>query len=139
LTTRDEAGEIVRVPVDIVAALDGQGDRVLEDGDVLSVPQVRDYVYVSGYVTRPGRYAYRGDWTAADYIGEAGGPTPAGSRDRVLVLDPDGDKRKGDRQARVERGETVYLERSASGQATAALGILANLSALIISVVALSR
>ena len=139
LSTRDSNGENIRVPVDIVGALDGEGDRVLQDGDILSVPEVRDYVYVSGHVTRPGRYVYRGDWSAADYVGEAGGPTSAGSRDRVVVLDTDGEKRKGDRQARVERGETVYLERSTAGQATTALGILANLSALIISVVALSR
>jgi protein involved in polysaccharide export with SLBB domain len=129
----------MQIAVDLVAALAGAGDRVMQDGDVLSVPPVKDYVYVSGYVARPGRYAYRGDWTVNDYVGEAGGPSAGGSRDRAVIMDNDGNRRGGDRKSAVERGETVYLDRSTGGKASSTLGILANLSALIISIVALSR
>jgi len=139
LATRDENGREMQIAVDLVAALAGAGDRVVQDGDVLSVPPVKDYVYVSGYVARPGRYAYRGDWTVNDYIGEAGGPSAGGSRDRAVIMDNDGNRRGGDRKSAVERGETVYLDRSTGGKASSTLGILANLSALIISIVALNR
>jgi protein involved in polysaccharide export with SLBB domain len=139
LSTHDADGRQLQVPVDLVAALDGRDDRVVQDGDVLSVPPVKEYVYVSGYVTRPGRYAYRGDWTIGDYVGEAGGPTAGGSRDRAVIVGTDGDKRKGDRRSAVQRGETIYLDRSLGGKASSTLGLLANLSALIISIVALNR
>lgn len=139
LATRDERGVARQIPLDLSRVLAGEQDRPLQDGDALSVPPVKGYVYVSGFVTRPGRFIYHADWTVNDYVGEAGGPTQAGSLDNAKILAPDGSRRGADRKTPVQRGETVYLDRTLSGKAAGALSLLANFSALIISVVALNR
>jgi protein involved in polysaccharide export with SLBB domain len=139
LSTSGPDGERVQVPVDVAGVLRGDSDHPLRDGDVLSVPRVKSYVYVSGFVTRPGRYVYRGDWTVNDYIGEAGGPTGGGSLGGVKLLGPDGEKRSGERSSRVQRGETVYVDRSFTGKASSFLGLFTNVTALVISLVALRR
>ncbi len=138
-TSRNAKGESERRSIDIGRVLRGEQSVALQDGDVLSVPPVKEYIYVSGFVMRPGRYAYRGDWTVNDYVGEAGGPTAGGSLDHVVLLGAGGKKRDGSRRSAVQRGETIFLDRSFTGKASGALGLVANLSALIISVVALRR
>jgi protein involved in polysaccharide export with SLBB domain len=139
LATHDSAGHPVQVPVDLTRVLAGTQDRPLQHGDVLSVPGVKGYVYVSGYVTRPGRYAYRPEWTINDYLGEAGGPAPGGSRDHVTLLGPTGRQRESDRGMPVQRGETVYVDRSLGAKGATALGLLINVTALAVSVVAIAR
>jgi len=139
LSSRDASGRPERVAVDLPRVLNGEGDRPLQDGDVLSVPRLRDYVYVSGFVSRPGRYPYRSDWTVNDYIGEAGGPASGGSTGSVRIYDDGGKSRGADRKSPLQRGETLYLDRSFVSKASSALGLVANLSALVISIVALNR
>jgi protein involved in polysaccharide export with SLBB domain len=139
LATRDADGKPIQVPVDLEKVMAGEQDRPLRDGDVLSVPSVKGYVYVSGYVTRPGRYTYRAEWTVNDYLGEAGGPAPSGSRDHVALLGNDGSKRDADRNTPVQRGETVYVDRSLGSKGGQFIGTLINLSALAISIVALTK
>lgn len=139
LATRDKEGSPVLVPVDLRRVLQGEQDRPLREGDVLSVPGVKGYVYVSGHVTKPGRYAYRADWNVSDYVGEAGGPTIDGSRNRARLLGQDSIWRDVNRTTIVQRGETVFVERSRGGQTGTIVGVLGNLTAVVISVVALTR
>jgi protein involved in polysaccharide export with SLBB domain len=139
LATRDAKGRPVLVPVDLRRVLAGDQDRPLQDGDVLSVPGVKGYVYVSGHVAKPGRYAYRADWNVSDYVGEAGGPTIHGARNRARLLGQDGAWRGVDRSTIVQRGETVFVERSRGGQMGTVIAVLGNLTAVAISVVALTR
>jgi protein involved in polysaccharide export with SLBB domain len=139
LATQDEKGGRVQVPVDVERVLAGDDNRPLRDGDILSIPRVKNYVYVSGYVTEPGAYSYRSDWTVNDYLGEAGGPTAGGSLGRVKIVGSDGTRRGGDRETRLQRGDTIFVDRSFFGKASGALGLVANLSALVISIVALRR
>ncbi len=139
LVTRNEDGGRLEIPVDVQRVLAGEQDHALYDGDVLSVPAVRDYVYVSGFVARPGRYAYRADWTIGDYVGEAGGVAATGNRDKATVLSPNGDKHGARRGESVRRGDTIHINRSTGGKIAISLGILTNVSALVISIVALTR
>jgi len=139
LSTRDSAGHSERVTVDIPRVLRGEGDRPLQDGDILAVPRLPDHVYVSGYVTRPGRYPYHADWSIGDYIGEAGGTSPGGSSGEVRIYDTAGKTRSGDRESLLQRGETLYVDRSFTGKASSLLGLAVNLSAVVISIVVLGR
>jgi protein involved in polysaccharide export with SLBB domain len=139
LVTRDSTGNVQEHTVDVARVLAGEEDRPLQDGDVLSLPAVKDYVYVSGYVARPGRYPYRADWTVGDYLGEAGGTAGAGNRDRSTILGANGGEHGADRSGRVERGDTIHINRSTSSTLAAALSIVTNVSALVISVVALTK
>jgi hypothetical protein len=139
LATRDSTHESIQVAVDIERVLAGEQNRPLVDGDVLSVPSVKGYVYVSGFVSRPGRYVYRSEWTVDDYLGEAGGPALGGSRGSVSVIGSDGAMRRADRRTPVRRGETLHVDRSVGSKSVAALGVLINVTALALSVVALTR
>lgn len=124
---------------DLTRVLAGDIDHTLQDSDVLSVPRVKNYIYLSGFVTRPGRYPYRADWTVNDYIGEAGGPTSGGSLDSAKLFAVDGSQRPANRTSIVQRGETIYMDRSFTNKASSAIGLFANVSALVISLIALSR
>jgi protein involved in polysaccharide export with SLBB domain len=139
LVTRDSTGARIELPVDIARILAGAGDRPLQDGDVLSVPAVKDYVYVSGFVARPGRYPYRADWTVGDYLGEAGGTTGTGNRKKATLFGSSGDERSTDRGGRVQRGDTIHVNESTGSKIRGAVGVFASLAALALSVVALSR
>ena len=139
LVTHDSTGATSETTVDVARVLRGEQDATLHDGDAFSIPAVRDYVYVTGMVARPGRFAYRADWSVGDYLGEAGGASPGGNRDRVSVFGRAGGTRGADRASSVERGETVHVNRSTSSKLANALGIVTSLSALVISVVALTQ
>ena len=135
--SHDSTGATVERRVDLTQA--GGDAWLLHDGDVVSIPGVKEYVYVSGYVARPGRYPYRADWTVSDYLGEAGGVTGPGNRDHATVLGSGGGKRSADRGSHVERGDTIHINRSTTGTIAAALSIVTNVSALVISIVALTQ
>ncbi len=139
LVTHDSTGAASETAVDVARVLRGEQDATLRDGDAFSIPAVRDYVYVTGMVARPGRFAYRADWSVGDYLGEAGGSTPGGNRDRVSIFDRVGDSRSADRRSSVERGETVHVNRSTTSKLVNALGIVTSVTALVISVVALTQ
>ncbi len=138
LASRDSTGKQEEVHVDLAQVLSGAQDHLVRDGDVFSVSGVRDYVYVSGMVAQPGRFPYRADWEVNDYIGQAGGTAPGGNRDHVTLLSADGTARSGKRGSDVGRGETIHVNRSTGSKMVAALGVLTSVSALVISVVALT-
>jgi protein involved in polysaccharide export with SLBB domain len=139
LATRDKDGRPEQVLVDLPRVLRGETDAPLQDGDVLSIPSVKSYVYMSGFVGKPGRIPYRADWTVNDYLGEGGGPVTGGSRTRVVLIGTNGRERSGDRRTRVERGDTIHVDRSLGGKVATFLGVFTSFSALVISVVAITR
>lgn len=85
----------------------------LEDGDVLTIPEVRRTVSVGGEVSMPGEFPYNGDLTIVQYIGLAGGPSKDGSVDRVVVYSPDGSAHGVDRNAHPDGGDVIIVKKSA--------------------------
>jgi hypothetical protein len=55
------------------------------------------------------------------------------------VFRENGEEMKLGRNEPLQRGDTVYVDRSSGGKWVAGLAVLSNFSALIISVVALTR
>src|SRR5690606_18748943 len=66
------------------------GEIVLEDGDVLHVPEKSSIVMVHGEVTQPQAIAYDSRSTVSDYLRLAGGTTQKRSNARVLLIRQDG-------------------------------------------------
>ncbi len=85
----------------------------LEDGDVLTIPEIRRTVSVGGEVNTPGEFPYNGDLTIVQYIGLAGGPSKDGSVDRVVVYSPDGRAHGVDRNAHPDGGDVIIVKKSA--------------------------
>ena len=65
-------------------------DTLLEDGDVLFVPEKSSIVMVHGEVTIPRAIAYDSDSTVADYVRMAGGAMQRDAYSRVLLMRQDG-------------------------------------------------
>jgi protein involved in polysaccharide export with SLBB domain len=139
LATHDEEGRAQSVPVDLASVLGGTSNHPVRDGDTLSIPGPRDFIYVTGFVERPGRYAYRSDWRVGHYVGEAGGTARGGNLTKARVFRENGTEVKLQRNDPLQRGDTIYVDRSTGGKWVAGLAILSNFSALIISIVALTR
>ena len=65
-------------------------DTLLEDGDVLFVPEQSSIIMVHGEVTIPRAIAYDSDSTVADYVRMAGGAMQRDAYSRVLLMRQDG-------------------------------------------------
>jgi protein involved in polysaccharide export with SLBB domain len=74
----------------VLADAGGAGDTLLEDGDVIRVPEASNIVLVSGEVLMPNALVYTEGQEIASYIRRAGGYTQGADEARVLVVRQDG-------------------------------------------------
>ena len=104
------------ISIDLAEILDGKAsaDIPLQSGDVLNIPRLEDVVYVVGEVVRSGEIDFQRGLPASRYIAMAGGPSDAGSVDRLQIFDSYGNRRTGDRDSVVYRGETILVKRRKS-------------------------
>jgi protein involved in polysaccharide export with SLBB domain len=66
------------------------GDLLLEDGDLIRVPERSHLVLVSGEVVFPNALAYDSKADAEEYVSRSGGYTQGADRAKVLVVRQDG-------------------------------------------------
>ena len=71
-----------------------QIDPLVEDGDVVYIPQRPSTVNVLGQVMQPGSYPYRPGNTLEDYLDKAGGFSSAADASRTFLVLPDGSARR---------------------------------------------
>jgi polysaccharide export outer membrane protein len=69
-------------------------DMPLENGDIISVPAIKSYVYVYGEVARSGTFGYVEGQRLSDYINIAGGPTDRANLSGVTVTRQENGKPK---------------------------------------------
>jgi hypothetical protein len=125
-------------PKDIFAG-DPLGDIELKPGDIINVPPIIESVYVAGEVNDPGEYVYRAEFLAEEYISMAGGPSTRGSFSRISIISREGQERGAEKDSIVKRGETIVVKRSYSSMAGAFLVTVGSLTAIVLSIVALSQ
>jgi protein involved in polysaccharide export with SLBB domain len=101
------------IPVDLSKVLEGDQtvDVALQSGDVINIPRLEDIVFVGGEVMLPGEVDFQRGLPAGRYIAMAGGPSTSGSVDKLQIYDSYGNRRDGDRDSVVYRGETVLVKR----------------------------
>jgi protein involved in polysaccharide export with SLBB domain len=92
----------------VLAGRESVMDTLLQDGDVLLVPERSSIVMVHGEVTQPTAIAYDSRSTVADYVELAGGITQRRGDARVLLLRQDGTFIEGDR-AKPEPGDEILV------------------------------
>lgn len=71
-----------------------QIDPLVEDGDVVYIPQRPSTVNVLGQVMQPGSYPYRPGNSLEDYLDKAGGFSSAADASRSFLVLPDGSARR---------------------------------------------
>lgn len=74
----------------VLADAAGAGETLLEDGDILRVPESSNVVVVSGEVLMPNALIFTPDEAIETYIHRAGGFTQGADQARVLVVRQDG-------------------------------------------------
>ncbi|MBN9504258.1 MAG: hypothetical protein BGO01_01985 [Armatimonadetes bacterium 55-13] len=88
--TLRKAGTNELIPLDLFAILnraDTTQNYVVEDGDILNVPESNNRVIVIGQVPRPNSYFYKEPMTVQDVLAQAGGEIPTRSwLSRTLVI-----------------------------------------------------
>ena len=138
-TLERENGELVRVNLKEYVPPSTAEDISLLDGDILHIPTVDQTVAIGGQVQLPGRVRFVSNWTVAQYIGAAGGPTHEGSIDRVTVISSDGTSLNTDSSYRPNSGDVVIVKRSKTRIFADIFAGLIGVGTLVISIVALSR
>jgi len=137
----DTSGTVEFIPVDLTRVVRGDGDIGLEiqAGDVISIPIKDNQVYVTGEVMVPGPMEFQRGLPASRYIALAGGQTARGSLDRLEIFDTEGNRRSGNRDSMVYRGETIRVKRNKSSVFGTVFGGFTSLASLILATIALSR
>ena len=74
----------------VLAGRESVMETLLQDGDILVVPERSSIVMVHGQVTRPTAISYDSDSDVADYVELAGGATQGRDDARILLLRQDG-------------------------------------------------
>ena len=82
----------------LLAQREEAGNTLLEDGDVIKVPEQSNLVLVSGEVILPNALVYDPRAGVEDYIRRSGGYTQGANEARVLVLRQDGSVVENTRQ-----------------------------------------
>jgi protein involved in polysaccharide export with SLBB domain len=92
----------------VLAGRESVMDTLLEDGDVLVIPERSSLVLVHGEVTRPSAIAYDSRSSVSDYVALAGGTTQRRGDARILLLRQDGTVIEGKR-GRPQPGDEILV------------------------------
>ncbi|MEX2123386.1 MAG: polysaccharide biosynthesis/export family protein [Woeseia sp.] len=92
----------------VLAGRESVMDTLLQDGDVLVIPERSSIIMVHGEVTQPTAIAYDSRSTVADYVELAGGTTQRRGDARILLLRQDGTFVESD-GARPKPGDEILV------------------------------
>jgi protein involved in polysaccharide export with SLBB domain len=95
----------------VLAQREMAGDTVLEDGDVLRIPERSNLVLVSGEVLFPNALVWQPGANVDDYVRLAGGYNQGADKARVLVLRQDGRVTEASEAALAAGDEIMVLPR----------------------------
>jgi polysaccharide export outer membrane protein len=113
---------------------------ILHSGDVIEAAVRERWVYVSGAVHYPGPYPHLPSYKAADYVRLAGGPTQIGrGKGWTLRLTGSEEKREVGKEAYVPPGSTIIVPERWTYRTSTVLASVSGVTALIISLVALTK
>jgi polysaccharide export outer membrane protein len=80
----------------------------VQPGDTLYVP-VAPVVFVYGQVNSPGSFTVRSGMTLRQVLARAGGPTLAGSQNKITIYRGDQKVKKADLDGPVQPNDTIYI------------------------------
>ncbi len=102
-----------RQVLDVLTQKDVRNTFLLKKGDKIIIPTIYEKVYVRGEVRRPGALPYKANYTAKDYIGEAGAMDSADDLASIMVLRQSGDGIAMGPDVIIQKGDTIILPRRA--------------------------
>ncbi len=66
-------------------------DTILEDGDILLIPQITQQVFVQGEISNPGATRYIPNMGIDGYINKSGGLLTSADKDNIFIVHPNGE------------------------------------------------
>lgn len=141
--SRQREGKVV---VDFYALFE-QGDKsedvILKRGDVINVPEAKDYIILLGQVVNPGNIVYQPGLSIDDYIRLAGGFGWRAEESDVRVIKANtGEWLDADKVDSLKPGDTIWIPENPPGPKfwdvfTTSLAIVGQLAAIIAATVAI--
>jgi hypothetical protein len=107
----------------LLASKDAAPETLLEDGDVLKVPERSNLVLVSGEVLFPNSLVHDPRASAEDYVKQAGGYTQNADASKLVVLHQDGSVGDAGRQPLLPGDEIMVLPKIDTKQVEITRGI----------------
>lgn len=84
-------------------------DIILQQGDVIHIPEVSSIVTVNGQVRTQGALSFNPDYTVGDYIARAGGLADNADNTQILVISQSGESKVVNATYRLERGDEIMV------------------------------
>jgi polysaccharide export outer membrane protein len=110
LRSRENRGLMVVDFHALLAEGDESQDLLLRNGDLITVPKLRDFVSVLGMVGSPGNILYDPDADADEYIRRAGGFAEKAAKGKARVIRAStGEWVSLDEAGRLEAGDTIWV------------------------------
>ena len=108
--SREEKGRIVLNFSKLFLENDYKEDLILKRGDVIYIPEAKDYVTLVGQVVRPGNLIYKENLSVDDYINLAGGFAWRAIEDDVRVIKSEsGEWIEADEVESLSPGDIIWI------------------------------
>jgi len=111
----------------------GHSDLVLQDGDVVMVPQRNENVYVIGAVQNPGPYPYIPNRQVADYVGFAGSNFQAADLEKTKLIRKGSTKEVKGKNLFVKAGDTVFVPQKVKFGVIEGFALLGQVTSILIA------
>jgi protein involved in polysaccharide export with SLBB domain len=140
--SRQRKGKVV---VDFVQLFENGNSReniILQEGDLINIPQKKNYVVLLGQVLKPGNIIYNSSYSYKDYIGLAGGYGWRALKNEVRIIKANtGEWIYADEVEVLEPGDTIWIPEDPPGPKfwdvfTTSLNILGQVAAVVAAVIA---
>ena len=93
-----------------VVIANGDWDSViLEDGDVLNIPERTSVIMVHGEVTFPNALTWQEGLRAVDYINQVGGYTQSSNKSKIVVIRQNGEAELVRPTVRLQQGDEIMV------------------------------
>jgi protein involved in polysaccharide export with SLBB domain len=112
-------------------------NEILQNGDRIIIPSIRDRVYVKGEVLQPGPFPYLANYMAKDYAGLAGMLASAKDFNKVYVIHAETGKVEKGGNVIVDNGDIVVVPKSTRENVKDYLAIITPLISIALSTVAI--
>lgn len=84
-------------------------DIILQQGDVIHIPEISSIVTVNGQVRTQGALSFNPDYTVGDYIARAGGLADNADHTQILVISQSGESKVVNATYRLKRGDEIMV------------------------------
>jgi len=100
--TIEPKGQVVLNPKDF-------DDVILENGDILNIPEKTSVIMVHGEVTFPNGVVWQPNMTAQSYIDQVGGFTQKSNKSKLVVIHQNGESELVSKRYKIKQGDEILV------------------------------